>query len=53
MIHVKEADVKIKASDVLEKRYFEAIITANVSFKITYEWLTEMKKAQNWKTGFT
>ena len=27
MIHVKEADVKIKASDVLEKRYFEAIIT--------------------------
>lgn len=51
MIHVKEADVKIKASDVLEKRYFEAIITANVSFKITYEWLTENEegaKLEDW-----
>ena len=51
MIHVKEAEVNLKASDVYEKRYFEAIITANVSFKIAYEWLTTTEEGvtlENW-----
>lgn len=51
MIYVKEQEVNIKASDVLKKRYFEAIITANVSFKINYEWLTTTEdgvKLENW-----
>ena len=48
MIHVKEAKVNLKASDIYNKRYFEAVITANVPFKITYEWLTEKEpKADN------
>lgn len=41
MIYVKEAKVNLKASDLYEKRHFEAVITANVPFKIAYEWLTE------------
>ena len=51
MIHVKETEVSLKASDVYAKRYFEAIITANVSFKIDYEWLTTTEggvKLENW-----
>lgn len=51
MIHVKETEVSLKASDVYAKRYFEAIITANVSFKIDYEWLTTTAggvKLENW-----
>ena len=41
MIYVKETKVDLKASDLYEKRHFEAVITANVPFKIVYEWLTE------------
>ena len=41
MIYVKEQEVDIKASDVYEKRHFEAVITANVPFEIVYEWLTD------------
>lgn len=52
MIHVKEAEVNLKASDVYEKRYFEAIITANVSFKIAYEWLTTTEEGVTLETGF-
>ena len=41
MIYVKETKVDLKASDLYNKRHFEAVITANVPFKIVYEWLTE------------
>ena len=41
MVFVKEQKVDIKASDVYTKRYFEAVITANVPFDINFEWLTD------------
>lgn len=46
MVHVKETEVKIKASDEMEKRYFEAVVTSNVSFDIKFEWLTEKEGAK-------
>lgn len=41
MIHVKETDVKLKSSDLMENRHFEAVVTSNVAFDIEYDWLTE------------
>ena len=49
-ICVKESDVKIKASDLISKRYFETEVTSNISFDIEFEWLTEKegKKLSDW-----
>ena len=50
MIHVKDTIVKIKSSDAMEKRYFEAEVTTNVAFDVEYEWITEKEgnKLTDW-----
>lgn len=53
MIHVKEANVNLKASDVYDKRYFEALITTNVSFEIAYDWKTVTEEGVRLKDWIT
>lgn len=53
MIHVKEANVNLKASDIYDKRYFEALITTNVSFEIAYDWKTVTEEGVTLKDWIT
>lgn len=53
MIHVKEANVNLKASDVYDKRYFEALITTNISFEIAYDWKTVTEEGVTLKDWIT
>ncbi|EJX10641.1 leucine Rich repeat-containing domain protein [gut metagenome] len=41
MIYVKKTEVKLKASEPYEKRFFVAEITTNVPFEVQTEYLTE------------
>lgn len=53
MIHVKEANVNLKASDIYDKRYFEALITTNISFEIAYDWKTVTEEGVRLKDWIT
>lgn len=48
MISIEKPEIEIEASDVADKRYFEATVTTNVAFRIEAEY--ENSEIANWIT---